>query len=130
MPNRHRITGLPKGTIDTQKHEIQFELAVSEGPPLAFVAKYGPAGQVISALARMHSQLRQVLRAEKGSEMTSAEEVSTVEVQKEQWSDTILVQLVTAQGVPHLFALSSKGASDMADSLKTESARKHRIGSA
>ena len=130
MAKRYRLTGLPKGAVDTQEREIQFELSVAHERPLSFVARYGPAAQVISGLGRMLAELRRVLDEAKGMESTAAEAVATVQVQRDRWHDVVLVHLTTPEGVPYTFALPPQVAIGIADQLKTESAKPHQTGNA
>ena len=67
--------------------------------------------------------MRNVIHAAKSLEPTSAEPIASHLIQKEDWSDVVLMQLVTPQGVPYTFELSRQTAIEIADRLKTESAK-------
>jgi hypothetical protein len=128
MAKAHLLTGLTSGAVDTTSHEITFHLSVSGRAPFAFVAKHGPVAQMISGLSRMLSELRRVLDSEKKMEAVSAENVAATHIQKDRWANVVLMQLITPGGVPYTFALPPQVASDIADRLKTESAKPHQAG--
>ena len=130
MSNYHRLIGIASGAVDQQNQEIKFEIAVSEKRPISFVAKFGPASQLVGALGRMISELRRVLDAEKKMETVFPEVVAEAYVKQERWSGAILVEIVTPQGIPYIFAIPSQIASDIADRLKTESSKYSQVGMA
>jgi hypothetical protein len=130
MAKRHRLVGLPNGAIDPDKHEILFDLAVSRGAPILFVARYGPLAQLTAGLGRMLFQLRQILDDARAVETIPAEEVAVTQIQRDRWQDRVLMQLTTPQGVPYTFAFPSQIANSIADQLKAESAKPHRVGNA
>ena len=109
---------------------VHFTLAVSEGPPISLVARYGVASQVIAGLGRMLLQMREALEKEKSTETVAAETVVDVHVQKERWSDMVLVQMMTPHGIPYTFAIPTQAAGEIADRLKIESAKPTETGRA
>lgn len=129
MSKPYRITGLPRGDVDSEKHEIHFTLGSAE-KDFSFIAKYGVASQVIGALGRMFFELKKIMATQKGMETTAAEELAAFHIQKERWNDLVLVELITSQGVPYTFAIPNEIAADIADRLKTESGKSTQVGSA
>jgi hypothetical protein len=119
MPTRHRLTAMPDGHIDTEKREMVFDLSVSNGRSFSFVAKCGVATQVIGGLGRMFLELQRVVYQAQGIEPSAAEEVHSSHIQKDRWSDNVIVQLTTPAGVPYSFAIPSQIAADIAVRLKT-----------
>lgn len=126
----HKLVGIPKGHVDTEKDEIHFTLNMSDREPLSFVARYGAAAQVISSLGRMFLELQKILRQKNKMESIAAEELHSTVIYKEKFSDRVILQIVTDKGVPYTFALPTKDAADIADQLKTESAKPTQTGHA
>jgi hypothetical protein len=60
--------------------------------------------------------------------LLTAENVAATHIQKDRWANVVLMQLITPGGVPYTFALPPQVASDIADRLKTESAKPHQAG--
>ena len=130
MPTPHRLSGIANGAIDTQEHEIKFDISTGDGKQIAFVSKYGPACQLAASLGRMIFELRKILDNQKKMETIAAEKVVEVSIQKDKWSDIVLLQLMTENGIPYAFALPLQSATDIADRLKTESSKKAHVGNA
>jgi hypothetical protein len=124
----HRLIGLTDGAVDTVSHEIHFSLAVHGRPPIPFITEYGPATQTIGALGRMFVELQTILENKKtGMAAVAAESVAAAHIQKERWNndDVVIFQLTTMSGIPYNFVIPRQAASDIADRLKTESAKPH-----
>lgn len=130
MPAAQRITGLTDGAVDVERQEIRLTLTIGDRGARAFVMRFGVAAQVIGALGRMFWELRRALDAQGGHEATAAEDVAAAHVQKDRWSDKVLVQLITPAGVPYTFAVRAQAAAGIAEQLQTESARSGPIGHA
>jgi hypothetical protein len=130
MSNSHPLVGLSKGTVDTANHVINFEMTVSDGPPISITGEFGPMAQLIGALARRHLELRRILDQAKGMKTVAAEQVAASHVQKDQWENIVMMQLTTPMGVPYTFALRPEDAAAIAVQLKTESAKPHLTGKA
>jgi hypothetical protein len=131
MPKTLRLAGLASGSVDIDAQEIRFALSIERAPPLSFVGKFGVVAQVIAALGRMMTELRAQMYARGGAMApVAAEQIGTSHIQKERWSDVVLLQLITPGGVPYSFALSCADAADIADRLKTESAKPTGTGRA
>jgi hypothetical protein len=126
----YRIVGIGSGAVDTVAHEINFELTVAGRPPMAFAAEYGPAAQFIGALGRLFFELRQTLLAAKGMKSSAGEQIASSHIQRDRWENVVLMQLTTPQGVPYTFAMQPQIASEIAEQLKTESAKPHQTGHA
>ena len=130
MPRVQRLVAMDRGAVDPEKHEIHFTLKVSDAPPITLIARYGPAAQLVAHLAKMVSALNQILAGSNVMEATPAELVAATHIQRERWANVVLMQLTTPTGIPYTFALSPQTASDIADQLKTESAKPHQTGTA
>lgn len=128
MPRR--LTGLPKGAIDAEKHEIRLELGISGGKPLPFVAKFGVASQIASGLSRMVRELETIMRSQKAATSTAIERIAEAHVQKERWEDLVLLRFVSVGGVPYTFGIPATEAAELADRLRTESAKPTETGRA
>jgi hypothetical protein len=127
----HRIVGLASGAVDTGKKEIQFALVVADRPPIPFVTEYGPASQFIGALGRMFLTLQEVLESEKkGIASVAAEQIAVAHIQQDRWTGNVIFQVTTPTGIPYNFVMPSQVASDIADRLKTESAKPYQTGTA
>jgi hypothetical protein len=126
----YRILGLKTGTVDTETDEIIFDLNVDGRPPMSFIAAYGPAAQVIGALGRMFVELRRLLLEKQAMKSGSAEEVESSHVQRDRWENKVILQLTTPQGVPYTFSIDPKFAVEIADQLRSESAKSGPVGNA
>ena len=131
MASTRRLAGLAGGNALPDTHELMFDLAVMNGQkPLSFIASYGVASQIIGALADMLKPLTDALAQAKGMVLISGEEVGSLHVQKERWEDVVILRLTTPEGIPHAFRMSPQTAVDIADRLKTESAKPTEAGNA
>jgi hypothetical protein len=125
MPTTFRLAGLVEATVDSEKHDVNFVLKVADGRGLAFVAEAAAARQIASSLGRMALQAR-----ESGPQMTGAEKVSQYGVKKDAFGETVLLQLVSGDGVSYMFALPLSAATDIATRLQTEIAKGSGAGRA
>lgn len=130
MSKTYRLLGLPSCAIDTQTNEIKFDLAVSNGNPVSFIAKYGIIAQMLAGLARPASQLRDRLNSIGTPETVYPEAVVEVGVQQNKITGVILVELINQQGIPYTFALPPQTAIRMADLLKSETSKVTEMGTA
>jgi hypothetical protein len=127
----YRVLGIANGAINTETHDINFDLTVEGRPLMQFIMTYGAATQVIGALGKMFSHLQSVVQSQKqGQSAVAAEAVAGAHIQKDRWQDIVIFQLTTPQGIPYNFAMPTKVASDIADRLKTESAKSTDVGHA
>ena len=123
MPKRIQVLGLPKGAVDKNNRQIQFDLAIADGTTLEFLATQDIAEQIIAALAPMAKALRHA-----GPQTVAAETIAEYTIQRDVMGGPILVRLVTPEGVPYSFQIPLSAANDIADRLKTESAKPPREG--
>jgi hypothetical protein len=130
VPELLHLTGMPQAIPNTETKDIRFALSVSEGEPVMCVAPYGVAVQISSGLGTATQVLRMALTAQGEIEPVAAEQIQLVQFQKEQWSDVILMQLTTVQGVPYIFQFPSQYASEIVAQLKTEAAKPTQVGNA
>jgi hypothetical protein len=61
---------------------------------------------------------------------SSAEKVESSHIQRDRWENVVIMQLTTPQGVPYTFSIPPEFAAEIADQLKTESAKPHQTGRA
>jgi hypothetical protein len=130
MASPQRVNGLPTGHMDGANHEIFFELSTPQGHKLPFVAKFGVASQIVSSLARMVRQMEGIMRSQNVAASTAVEMVAEAHVQKERWQDLVILRFVSAGGVPYTFGIPSAEAAQLAEMLKTESAKPTQTGNA
>ena len=123
MPTTFRLVGLAEATVDNEKNDINFVLKVSDGRGLAFVADAAAARQIASSLGRMALQAKQA-----GPQMLGAEKISQYGVKREAFGEAVLLQLVSEDGVPHMFAIPLNAATDIAARLQSESAKSPGTG--
>jgi hypothetical protein len=125
MPTTLRLAGLAEGTINNEKGEVNFVLKISDGRGLAFVAEVTAARQISSALGKMALQAKQSMPL-----MVGAEKVVQYGVKNDAFGDVVLLQLVSEDGVPYMFALPRSAAGDIATRLSSESERHSETGRA
>jgi hypothetical protein len=131
MAKPHRLTGLASGDVDPSKGEAIFSLSVGPSNPIILVARYGVLSQITSALSVMLTHLRRSIQAQAGAmEPAAAETLAEIHIQKERWSDQVILKLVTVNQIEHTFVLSSDIAADIADRLKNESSKTTAVGTA
>lgn len=94
------------------------------------VARYGVAAQIASGLGTALRTLSLALEAEGAVEKVAIEDLLEIHVQKDQWSEMIVLRLTTTRGIPYIFQFHSGNASEIADRLRTEGAKPTRIGNA
>ena len=119
MPTIQRVKGLPKGTPNIQKREINFVLQTANGDELEFVANVSAAEQIASALGTLAKRM-----PKSKAQAVTAEEVGSYGVQREAFGSHVLLKLITKSGVPHMFAIPLAGALDIGARLQKESAKK------
>jgi hypothetical protein len=119
MPTIYRVTGLPKGTTNSQKREIEFVLQTGDGNQLEFVTDISAAKQIASALGTLAKRIPQ-----SKAQAVTAEEVISYGAQREAFGSHVLLKLITKSGVPHMFAIPLAGAVDIGARLQKESAKK------
>jgi hypothetical protein len=118
MPTTFRLTGLAEASIDNEKHDVNFVLKVSDGRGLAFVAEAAAARQIASSLGQM------ALKAQQSKpQMIGAEKVVQYGVKREAFGEVVLLQLISEDGVPHMFAVPLGAATDIATRLQMECAK-------
>lgn len=123
MPTTFRLAGLIEAKIDPQNQDINFVLKVNDGRGLAFVAEAAAARQIASSLGRVALGARQ-----SGPQMIGAEKVAQYGVKNDAFAEAVLLQLVSEDGVPYMFALPAKAAADVAHRLQTEAAKNPATG--
>jgi len=130
MPG-HIVQNLADASVDTNGRAIHFTLTVTDGAQILFVMGYAPSTQVIGALGRAFLQLHAALEKSKGKlEAIPLEHVKHAHIQQDRLTGNVIFQMITPAGIPYNFVLTAKAASDIADMLKTESARRYQPGSA
>ncbi len=117
MPTTFRLAGLAEGRVNRETHDIDFVLKLSDGRGLMFAAEAAAARQIAASLGRMALDARG-----QGPEALAAERVAQYGVQKDAFGEAILLQLVSDDGVPYMFALPAAAATDIARRLQSEGA--------
>ena len=130
MAEAIRLIGLESGEVDLDRQEVRFTLTDTLSQNLELVAAAGVAEQIISALSRMCTALREAAIAGNVTRPIAAEQVAEALVQRERFHDLVLLQLITASGTPYSFSLDRQAAIDISDRLKTESAKSVPRGTA
>jgi hypothetical protein len=125
MPTIFRLAGLIEASIDNEGRDVNFVLRVSDGRGLAFVAEAAAARQIAFSFGRVALETRQ-----SAPQVISAEKISKYGVKKDAFGEAVLLQLVSEDGVPYMFALPLNAAADIADRLQTESAKNPDTGRA
>lgn len=127
----HIVQNLANASVDANGRAIHFSLTVSDGAQIPFVMGYAPSTQVIGALGRMFLKLQEALEKSMGKlETLPLENVAHAHIQQDRLTSNVIFQMITPAGIPYNFVLTPKAASDIADMLKTESARPYQPGSA
>jgi hypothetical protein len=125
MPTIFRLAGLIEASIDNEGRDVNFVLRVSDGRGLAFVAEAAAARQIASSLGRVALETRQ-----SAPQVISAEKISKYGVKKDAFGEAVLLQLVSEDGVPYMFALPLGAAAEIAVRLQRESAKNPGAGHA
>jgi hypothetical protein len=130
MPG-HIVQNLTDASVDANGRAIHFSLTVSDGAQIPFVMGYAPSTQVVGALGRAFRELHGAVEKSKGKlEALPLENVARAHIQQDRLTGNVIFQMITPAGIPYNFVLVPKAASDIADMLKTESARPYQPGSA
>jgi hypothetical protein len=116
MPTVFRVDGLTEASIDSETHDISFVLRVSDGRGVAFVTEPAAARQIASSLGRVALDARQTVPM-----TVAAEKISKYGVKREAFGEAVLLQLVSDDGIPYMFALPLATADDIAARLLRES---------
>jgi hypothetical protein len=130
MPDYLRLTGMPQATPNSNTRDIRFDLSVSEGEPIMCVARYGVAAQIASGLGTALRVLQMALDSEGAFEQVAIDKLQEFHVQKDPWSDRVVLRLTTIQGIPYIFEIPSQNASEIAERLKTEGSKPTQAGHA
>jgi hypothetical protein len=125
-----RLTGMPQAIPNGDTKDIRFTLTTSEGPPLTCVARYGVIAQIAAGLGTALRVLQMALTSENATELVAVENLEDVHIQKDRWSDIVVLLLTTVQGIPYVFQVPSQSASEIADLLKSEATKPTQIGNA
>jgi hypothetical protein len=125
MTKVFRLAGLTEGSVDQEKRDVNFVLKMTDGRGLVFVAEAPTARQIASSLGRMALDARQ-----QGPQALAAERVAQYGIKKDGIGEAILLQLVSQDGVPYMFALPVAAAADVAQRLQAECAKPPGTGRA
>lgn len=131
-PKFMRINGMPQATPNGDTKDIRFAFTIEDQPsPLFLVARYGVAQQIASGLGTCLHVLRAALAGEGVWEPVSAEQVREMRLHKDQFSEKVVVELITEPlGIPYLFQIPSQIVSEFADLLKSEANKPTSTGNA
>lgn len=125
MPPKLILRGLKDAAVDPDRREVYFALSVKNGPSPDFVGDAGVVRQIAGALGRMAFELRLP-----GPEATAAEKVDRYTVQRDPLSEVVILRMMTPEGIPYTFGIPLIAAADIAERLKTESAKAKPVGNA
>jgi len=109
MPTLFRLAGLTEASIDNEGQDVRFVLKVSDGRGLAFVAEAAVARQIASSLGRVALDARP-----SAPQVIGAEKISKYGVKKGAFGEAVLLQLVSEDEIPYMFALPLTAATDIA----------------
>lgn len=98
--------------------------------PITFVAHYGTLLQITSALGSAFHILRAFLTQEGRAEIISTEKIDSLNLQKDQFSESLVIQVTTDQAIPYTFRLSDQLALDLAETIHTQAGTSRQVGSA
>jgi hypothetical protein len=130
MTEFSRLTGMPQAIPNSGTKDIRFVLSVENGEPIMCVARYGVAAQIAGGLGTALRVLQMALDSEGAMEQVAVEGLEQVHIEKDRWSDNVVLRLTTVQGIPYVFQVPSQSASEIADRLKTEAAKPTLTGRA
>jgi len=125
METTFRLAGLAEAAVDSEKNRVNFVLKTTDGNRLLCKAEAAAARQIASALGTVALKAKQ-----SGSVMIGAEKVAKYGVKADAFGEAILLQLISEDGVPYMFAIPPHAAADIAARLKSESDRKPGTGRA
>lgn len=125
MPTTFRLAGLAEATVDGQNHDVNFVLKVEDGRGLAFVASAPAARQIAASLGRVALEARS-----SSPQIMSAEKIVQIGAKQDAFGAAVLLQLVSEDGVPYMFALPLAAAADVGARLQAESAKASTTGRA
>jgi hypothetical protein len=128
---QRRVNAMKHGSVNLDTDEITFDLIVeTKQDPISFIVSYTSFMQILYGLGKLHATVQRSLREKKSMQAISAEDVAVTHIQKDRWKDVVLLQITNSEGVPYTFAIPPDIAIDMAEQLKTESAKPHQTGHA
>jgi hypothetical protein len=126
----YKVLGIGRGGVDTENDEMQFELSIDGRPAMNFIAGYGAATQITRALGRMFFELQRILLEKKAMKPVGGEKIGASHIQRDRWKNQVIMQLTTPEGIPYTFVMPPQIADEIANQLKTESAKPHQTGHA
>jgi hypothetical protein len=124
-----RLLGLAKADAHPDTLEFDLVFAGESNRTFRFKADLSAIDQILAGLSRLALAAREKQPAGK-AQVVSAEGVHQYLVKREPWENVVLLRLVNPHGVPYTFALPLSAANDIADRLKTESAKTAPVGKA
>lgn len=131
MAKIHKLAGLTRAEPNFARQELTFDLQMDEEQKrrICLTASRTVVEQIIAGLAKVTTDMRARGRRLK-AEIVTAEPVTAHLVRRDPGSETILLQLVTAPGVFHTFALQRDRAADIAAELRSHIASAGPVGRA
>jgi hypothetical protein len=129
VAKRERLLGVPDVAIDPKTRQVQFALKLDNLPDRVFVADVSVIEQIASALASSLHSMNERASPLKAAPVV-AQPVAQYLVRKDPHSDTVLLRIVTQDGVPHTFAIPSAHVGGIADRLRIEGDKDTSVGNA
>jgi len=132
MANKIRVAklaGIEEGSIDPKNRYVVFKAKIDPDQEQYFAAKANVIEQVLSTLATLLRQLREYGLAP-ASETVSAIEISQYAVRKDPFSDKVLMQIISVEGIPYTFAIPAQATDEISERLKAEGSMPTTFGKA
>ncbi len=118
------------GSVDVDRRDVHFTLVKNDGTTLQCVGEFTATAQITAALAQMLSSLRTRVNKKPATVPVAATSIQWALVQKDPWSDFVLLQLISPEGIPFSFQIQRKDAAALAARLRTESEKPTLTGNA
>jgi hypothetical protein len=130
MTDPVRLTGFAGATPNAVSKDVRFILETENAEnPIYCIGQYNLILRIASGLGAALHMLRLAFLSQGETAVIPADRVSDVYIQKDYFSDAVLVQ-ITSEGIPYTFHFSDQIASKLADELKNQLASRRPIGSA
>jgi hypothetical protein len=129
MPKtRKRLLGISNVRGHQETLDFDITIAVDREEPIEAIANLPVIEQMLPVLSLLAQAVREQLSGT--AQVVVAQDVSQVTVEKDPWQDQIVIRFLSPEGIPHTFAVPPKNALEIADRLKSEAAKPHRVGQA
>ncbi len=124
-----KLAGIEEGSIDPEKGYVVFKAKLDRRPDQWFAAKANVLDQTLSTLATLLRQLREHT-AVPAAEAIFAIEVGQYAIQKDPFSEKVLMKIISPDGIPYTFAVPTRATDEMSERLKAEGSKPTVFGKA